>query len=362
MEADTPNGTVIIREPFGLRARRTLRRIRRMPIVAATVLTIMVICAITASWISPHDPTNGDLSDRILPPIWEGPKFVTQTVVDEVEIGQRFRQVAIGTEDFEEARALEEARAAKEGQPVRSIAIGDTLDVRIRDAGSAKFPLGTDHLGRDILSRLFHGARISLIVALITLGVGGTIGTFAGLLSGYYGGWVDELLMRIVDVFLSLPYLLVALVLVVSIGQSFGLIVGVLSIFIWPLFARVVRAEVLQLMNMDYIDLARVSGAGTLRLLFVHLFPGVINTLIVIGTLNVGIVILVEAALSFLGAGVPPPTPAWGSMVADGRDRLADAWWIGTMPGLAIAFTVMSLNIFGDWLRDTLDPRLRQLN
>ena len=217
MEADTPNGTVIIREPFGLRARRTLRRIRRMPILAVTVLTIMVICAITANWISLHDPINGDLSDRILPPIWEGPKFVTQTVVDEVAIGQRFRQVAIGSEDFEEARALEEARAAKEGQLVRSIAIGDTLDVRIRDAGSAKFPLGTDHLGRDILSRLFHGARISLIVALITLGVGGTIGTFVGLLSGYYGGWVDELLMRIVDVFLSLPYLLVALVLVVVI-------------------------------------------------------------------------------------------------------------------------------------------------
>ena len=131
---------------------------------------------------------------------------------------------------------------------------------------------------------------------------------------------------------------------------------------IWPLFARVVRAEVLQLKSMDYVDLARVSGAGTLRILFVHIFPGVINTLIVISTLNVGIVILVEAALSFLGAGVPPPTPAWGSMVADGRDKLADAWWIATMPGLAIVFTVMSLNIFGDWLRDTLDPRLRQLN
>ena len=228
--------------------------------------------------------------------------------------------------------------------------------------GEVIVALGTDAQGRDILSRLFHGARVSLIVALVTLGVGGTIGTVVGLLAGYYGGWVDELLMRVVDIFLSLPYLLVALVLVVTLGQSFGLIVGVLSVFIWPLFARVVRAEVLQLKNMDYVDLARVSGAGTLRILFVHIFPGVINTLIVISTLNVGIVILVEAALSFLGAGVPPPTPAWGSMVGDGRDKLADAWWIATMPGLAIVFTVMSLNIFGDWLRDTLDPRLRQLN
>ena len=362
MEADTPNETAIIREPFGLRARRTLRRLRRIPILAVAVLAILVFCAVTAGWISPHDPEAGDLADRVLPPVWEGPKYSTQTVVNEVEIGQRFRQVEIGSKDFEEAMALEEARAAEKGEPVRSVAVGDTLEVRVRDAGSSRFLLGTDHLGRDILSRLFYGARISLIVALLTLGVGGTIGTFAGLLAGYYGGWVDELLMRAVDVFLSLPYLLVALVLVVSIGQSFGLILGILSVFIWPLFARVVRGEVLQLKSMDYVALARVAGAGTLRLLFVHLLPGVINTLIVIGTLNVGIVILVEAALSFLGAGVPPPTPAWGSMVADGRDRLADAWWIATMPGLAIAFTVMSLNIFGDWLRDTLDPRLRQLN
>ncbi len=362
MEADTTNGIVISREPFGLRARRTLRRIRRMPILAVAVLTIIAFCAITANWISAHDPEIGDLSDRILPPFWEGPMFLPKTVVNEVGIGQRFFQVAIGSEEFEEARALEDAEAAKKGQPVRSIAIGDTLEVEIRPAGSSRFPLGTDAQGRDILSRLFHGARISLIVALVTLGVGGTIGTVVGLLAGYYGGWVDELLMRVVDIFLSLPYLLVALVLVVTLGQSFGLIVGVLSVFIWPLFARVVRAEVLQLKNMDYVDLARVSGAGTLRILFVHIFPGVINTLIVISTLNVGIVILVEAALSFLGAGVPPPTPAWGSMIAEGRDKLADAWWIATMPGLAIVFTVMSLNIFGDWLRDTLDPRLRQLN
>ncbi len=322
----------------------------------------MAICAISASWISPHDPEIGDLSDRVLPPIWEGAKFLPKTVVHEVEIGQRFRQVAVGSEEFEEAKALEEAEAAKKGRPVRSIAIGDSLIVEIREAGSSRFPLGTDALGRDILSRLFYGARISLIVALITLGVGGVIGTFAGLLSGYYGGWVDELLMRTVDVFLSLPYLLVALVLVVTFGPSFLMIVGVLSVLLWPLFARVVRAEVLQLKSMDYVALARVSGAGTLRILFVHILPGVINTLIVISTLNVGIVILVEAALSFLGAGVPPPTPAWGSMIADGRDKLADAWWIATMPGLAIMLTVMSLNIFGDWLRDTLDPRLRQLN
>ena len=147
----------------------------------------------------------------------------------------------------------------------------------------------------------------------------------------------------------------------ISLGQSFAIIVAVLAIWIWPRFARQVRAEVLQLKKTDYVGLARVAGASTARILVVHIFPGTTNTLIVVATLQVGIVILLESTLSFLGAGVPPPTPAWGSMVADGRDRLADAWWISTMPGLAIMLTVMSLNLLGDWLRDTLDPRLRQL-
>ena len=170
------------------------------------------------------------------------------------------------------------------------------------------------------------------------------------------------MLMRIVDIFLALPLVLVALVLVVAVGQSFFLTTMVLVLFIWVRFARQIRGEVLQLKTMDYVALAKVAGASTPRILFIHLFPGVINTLIVVATLQVSIVILVESTLSFLGAGVPPPTPAWGSMVADGRDFLADAWWISTMPGVAILLTVLSLNLFGDWLRDRLDPKLRQLN
>ena len=180
---------------------------------------------------------------------------------------------------------------------------------------------------------------------------------------------------RQVDVFLPAPdylrYLrceavltaiLIALVLVITLGQSLWIIVSVLCLFIWPRFARQVRGEVLQLKHMDYVSLAKVSGASTPRILFIHIFPGTINTLIVVATLQVGIVILLESTLSFLGAGVPPPTPAWGSMVADGRDKLAGGvWWISTFPGVAIMITVMSLNLFGDWLRDTLDPRLRQL-
>ena len=181
-----------------------------------------------------------------------------------------------------------------------------------------------------------------------------------GLAAGYFGGWVDELVMRVVDIFLALPLVLVALVLVVALGSSFSLIVFVLVLFIWVRFARQIRGEVLQLKTMDYVDLAKVSGASTPRILFFHLFPGVINTLIVVATLQVSIVILAESTLSFLGAGVPPPTPAWGSMVANGRDVLKDAWWISTMPGVAILLTVLSLNLFGDWLRDCLDPRLRQ--
>ena len=230
-----------------------------------------------------------------------------------------------------------------------------------RAGGSTEYLLGTDQLGRDILSRIIFGARISLIVAAVTLGVGGGIGVLVGLVSGYYGGLVDELLMRLVDIILALPLILVALVLVVAVGQSFEMIIAVLALWIWPRFARMVRGEVLQLKTLDYVALARVAGASTPRILFTHLFPGTINTMIVVATLQVGIVILVEATLSFLGAGVPPPDPAWGSMVADGRDRLVDAWWVATMPGIAILVTVMSLNLFGDWLRDKLDPRLRQI-
>jgi peptide/nickel transport system permease protein len=191
--------------------------------------------------------------------------------------------------------------------------------------------------------------------------VGNTIGVVIGLLSGWYGGWVDEFCMRLVDVKLAIPTILLALVLVLALGQTFILIVGVLAITIWPRIARNVRGEVLQLKTLDYVALAQVAGASTPRILTVHIFPGVINTLIVLTTLEIGIVILLESTLSFLGAGVPPPTPAWGSMVAEGRDRIAVAWWISTIPGLAILIVVMAANLFGDWLRDVLDPKLRQL-
>jgi len=331
--------------PVHIRVFRGFRAVRRFPLLPVFVLGVVVVAGIFAPWIAPHDPTKGDLRDRNLPGFWAGDQTTMKIVVEEVEYGEAYRQVS-----------LAEAQEIRPGA-----ALGDQVEVVTRRTGGTEFLLGTDHLGRDLLSRTIHGARISLIMAAVTLGVGGTIGIVLGLLAGWNGRLIDELIMRLVDIELSLPLILVALVLVVALGQSLTIIIAVLAVWIWPRFARMVRGEVLQLKNMDYVALARVAGASPLRIMVVHLLPGTINTLIVVATLQVGIVILVEASLSFLGAGVPPPQPAWGSMVADGRNHLVDAWWVATMPGVAILLTVMSLNLFGDWLRDKLDPRLRQI-
>ena len=296
------DATLVVQQPAApARIARKLWQFRRWPLIPMFFLALFVFTGVFAPLIAPHDPERGGLRDRNLPPAWE-------------------------------------------------------------EGGSSEFLLGTDHLGRDMLSRVIFGARISLAVAGVTLGVGMVIGVASGLIAGWYGGWLDEFLMRIVDIKLAIPTILLALVLVLPLGQSFLIIVAILAIAVWPRFARNVRGEVLQLKTMDFVALAKVAGASTPRILFIHIFPGVINTLIVLATLEVGIVILLESTLSFLGAGVPPPTPAWGSMVSDGRDRLAVAWWISTMPGLAIMLVVLSMNLFGDWLRDRLDPRLRQLN
>ena len=325
------------------------RTFRRLPIIPIIILGGVVVVGVLANFIAPHDPTDGNLRERNLPPFWGSPRTAVKLVVEVPQSGQRLYQVP-----------LEDARAQDPG-----VNLGDTLEMvsgpGTRAGGSSKFLLGTDELGRDILSRIVFGARISLIVSAVTLVIGGGLGVFLGLLSGWYGGWIDEVIMRLVDIILSLPLILVALVMVSAFGQSLELIIGILAIWIWPRFARQVRGEVLQLKTMDYVSAARIAGASIPRILFIHLLPGTMNTVIVISTLQVGIVILLEATLSFMGAGVPPPEPAWGSMVADGRDHLVDAWWAATMPGFAILFTVMSLNLFGDWLRDTLDPRLRQL-
>jgi peptide/nickel transport system permease protein len=221
--------------------------------------------------------------------------------------------------------------------------------------------MGNDHVGRDVLSRIIFGARISMIVVGISLASGMLVGISLGLISGWFGGILDEIIARTVDIWLALPFLLVALVVVVVLGQSLIVMIGVLAMVAWVPFVRNVRAEVLSLKERDYVALAKVSGASVPRILKTHIMPNVLNTIVVIATLNVGSLILTEATLSFLGAGIPSPTPAWGLMVAEGRDYLTTAWWVSVFPGIAIFLTVMSLNFLGDWIRDRLDPRLRQI-
>ena len=345
MAADL-SGIVIAPPTRGAKAAGIYRKFKRWPVIPVFLLGLVVFSGLFAPLISPHDPEKGELRERNIPPAWSDGEKATKTVVERMSINERTTSVTLS-----DAQKIDPAAQ-----------VGDRIEVFVRPAGSTKFLLGTDHLGRDVLSRVIYGARISLLVSIVTLAVGGSIGVVMGLAAGWYGGVVDEILMRLVDIKLAIPLILIALVLVITLGQSLWIIVTVLCLFIWPRFARQVRGEVLQLKHMDYVSLAKVSGASTARILFIHIFPGTINTLIVVATLQVGIVILLESTLSFLGAGVPPPTPAWGSMVADGRDKLAGGvWWISTFPGIAIMLTVMSLNLFGDWLRDTLDPRLRQL-
>lgn len=229
------------------------------------------------------------------------------------------------------------------------------------ERGSWAYPLGTDRLGRDLLSRIIYGARVSLAAGVVTVLISSAFGAAVGLVAGYYGGRTDATLMRVTDATLSFPVILLALILAVTMGPSFTNVVIAIAVILWARYARVIRGQVLTLMTLDFIAQARIAGAGAWRIITRHLLPNTLNTLVVLITLQVGYVIIVEASLSFLGAGIPPPTPAWGSMIAEGRDFVTSAWWVSFFPGLAILLVVLAFNLLGDWLRDTLDPRLRQL-
>ena len=271
-----------------------------VPWFPGLVLAALVFTAVFAFYLAPHSPTAGDITQKLIPPLW-------------------------------------------------------------MERGEWEHPLGTDRFGRDVLSRIIHGSRISLIVSLIAIGVAGTIGTLLGLISGYRGGVTDAVLMRVTDIGLSLPTILIAVVLVAVSEPSFSNVVLVIALLLWPRFARQMRGETLAIKEQDFVALAVVAGRSSAWIISRHIFPNVVPTLLVISTLQVGYVVLLEGTLSFLGVGVPPPSPAWGLMIADGRGFLATAWWISLFPGLAMVLTVLSVNLLGDWLRDHLDPKLRQL-
>jgi len=220
--------------------------------------------------------------------------------------------------------------------------------------------LGTDGLGRDVFSRLLYGARISLLVGICAIMVGGTIGVIAGLVAGYFGGWLDDVIMRLGDIQLAFPFILLAIMFLVILGPGVVNIIIVLGVGQWVTYARIVRAQTLSLREKEYVEAARALGDPTVLIIFRTILPNIIAPLTVIASFNVASVILSEASLSFLGLGVPPTVPTWGAMLAESRDQLmANKWWLAFFPGIAIVMTVLSFNILGDWLRDFLDPRLK---
>jgi peptide/nickel transport system permease protein len=227
--------------------------------------------------------------------------------------------------------------------------------------GTWEHPLGTDRKGRDIASRVILGTRISLAVAASAIAAGGLVGTGLGFVAGYRGGWSDAVIMRTTDAFLAFPGILVALVLTVTIGPSFRVVVAVLALILWARYSRQVRGEVLYWKAQEFVLQARAVGAPGYYIVLRHILPNVVNTIIVLCTLQMGWAIVVEASLSYLGAGIPPPTPTWGSMVAEGQNFIETAWWISVFPGTAIMLVVLSLNLLGDWIRDLLDPKLRHV-
>jgi peptide/nickel transport system permease protein len=229
------------------------------------------------------------------------------------------------------------------------------------EGGSTEHLLGTDQLGRDYLSRMIVGASISLQVGVITVFVAGMIGSAVACFTGFMGGKWDLILMRLLDIVQSMPLLVVVLALAAILGPSKWNLIIILCLVAWAYYARILRAEVLKLKENDFIELAVVAGVSRPRIMLRHLFPNIVNSLVVLATLNLGSVIIAEASLSFLGLGVPPPDPTWGGMISDGRDYIGEAWWLCTVPGIAILLVVLSFNLLGDWLRVRLDPKLRQV-
>jgi peptide/nickel transport system permease protein len=278
-----------------------IRGLEGFPLVPVLILLSIAVLAIVADLVAPYDPEVGKLAARFRPPAWQ-------------------------------------------------------------TGGSLEHLLGTDHLGRDVLSRLIYGARVSIVVGITAVLVAGAIGTALGIISGYLGGWMDQVIMRVTDTWLALPALTFAIFLSAIVGPSEINIIIILGAVYWTRYARVIRGEVLSLKEREFVRLAIVAGCSKRTIMLRHILPNVINSAIVLGTLMLGVVVVTEAALSFLGVGVPPPKPAWGLMLADGKKGLmVGYWWLTVLPGTCIMLMVLSANLLGDWLRVKLDPQLRQL-
>ena len=381
-----------------------LRAVRRYPLIpSAIVLIVMVIPAIFAPLIAPHPPTRGILVERLAPPFWVQPTITSQIVVEEVDPVDFRPQILVGDAQLKIDRgnarildgggvaspgdelvnliqvvekvdqndpsdqvSLERARNRIDRHKMRTVdgnevAVGSQLEEIAERGGTTDYLLGTDKVGRDILSRIIYGSRISIAVAGIAILIGGVVGTALGISAGFFGSWIDAVVMRLVDISLSIPIILLALVLVAALGASFVTVIFVLVVLLWAHYARMARGVTLGVRVQDYIDRARVAGASDTRIMVRHVLPNVFNSLVVLATLQIGFVIVVESTLSFLGAGIPRPTPAWGLMVADGRELIVSHWWVAFFPGLAILLVVLAMNLLGDWLRDRLDPRQRQV-
>ena len=239
--------------------------------------------------------------------------------------------------------------------------VGVLLDARTAPFETWKYPLGTDFTGKDVLSRLIYGARTSAFISMFALGAGVVVGTVLGLISGYAGRWIDTIIMRIADATMGFPSILLAMIIVAILGQGLMPIILAVAVSTWPRIARMIRGEVLTVKDQDFVVLARIAGVSPAIIIWRHVFPNILNTLMVITSLSVAGVILTEASLSFLGLGLPPGDPAWGIMVSEGRQSLIRMWWISLFPGVIITVVVMAVNFFGDWLRDTLDPKLRRV-
>jgi len=287
--------------PSRVSSRFDFLRLKDFPLIPALILGFIALVAIFANFLAPHNPEIGSLTVRFKPPFWQ-------------------------------------------------------------TGGTIKYLLGTDQLGRDVLSRLIFGARVSMVVGFTAVIFAGTVGTTLGIISGYLGGWVDQVIMRITDTWLALPALMFAIFLAAIVGPSMWNIVIILGLVYWTRYARVIRGEVLSLKEREFVRLAIVAGCSKWTIMYRHILPNVINSAIVIGTLMLGVVIITEASLSFLGVGVPPPQAAWGLMLSDGKQSLmVGRWWLSVLPGCCIMLMVLSANVLGDWLRVKLDPQLRQL-